>query len=105
MDSLENKIITFLLEFKSLYEYYSSGTCFIRKGKKYFCLMKRNYRIVKVDRNTLNVFPPSGKIPLGNLNNKFKGLDLFDRDGLIRNYERYKERVNELNYIFPIFQL
>ena len=91
----ENKVEKFLQEFEKLYKtgpyHHPNQTYYIKNTPKYASLMmhwddnpKHDHILVRIDKKTLNILTPTGKVPIGNLNTEFGGLEFFDETGLLR---------------------
>lgn len=92
---LVNNIDNFLKEFERLYRtgpnHNETDTYYIKEGYKFVELIKYESRgkshiiLVKIEKNTSDVFPPNGKIATGNLNTDRFGYEHFDRFGVIQS--------------------
>ena len=52
---------------------------------------------IRIDKNTLDVYSKSGKVPKGNLRDSpYHGFDLIDGYGVIVNTGKYKKRLEDL---------
>lgn len=59
-------------------------------------LTGREYVFAKIDKITGDIYSQAGKIPHGNLNNQYNGLDCIDQFGVIVNKDKKQNRLKEL---------
>ena len=113
MEPRETKIENFLKEFEKLYKtgslHHPEDTYYIKQTFGYASLAQLNKHypkhdaiLIKVHKNNLDVLTPTGHIPIGNLNSKYKGLETFDKKGPIdirKHNERREVRLQKLREI------
>jgi hypothetical protein len=115
MESPETK---FFQEFERLYRTGSShqvgDTYYVKNGTRYLVFVRHwdneprhDHILIRLDKATGDILTPTGKVPIGNINSEYHGLETFDKFGPIyRNHDDRKEaRIRELNGLLPIQQL
>lgn len=115
MEAPQNKQEKFFREFEKLYRtgpnHLEPDTYYIKNGSRFVSLMRKwnnvptqHHIMIRLDKKTGDIFTPSGKVPIGNINSAYGGLETFDKSGPIykTHNERTEARIRELNGLPPV---